>query len=388
MIDRTLADEGLARKGHPFDTDRRHGPRGLWCRKRQDRDGQQLAAHEIGQSAHRRRKCDAADHNAQSATIDGRTGAQATPCDPGTLPGVTTAWLLLPDFALIAIGYLLCHHTALDRPVWNGAERLVYYLLFPALLFVAIVRQPLALSALASLGAVGLGITACGIALAYALRRWPGVDPLAHASGAQVAFRFNSYIALALAERLGGSAGVAALAVLIALVVPLCNIAAVWPLARAGGQGYLRELLRNPLILATAAGLATNLAGLQLPDVAATTLQRLGAAALPIGLMAVGAGLRLGALREAPGLAAALLTVRHAVLPLLALVLVRVAGLDATQQTIAVAFASLPTAASAYVLAARMGGRGEYVAGLITVSTLLGMLSVPLALAAHAAWPG
>jgi predicted permease len=51
-------------------------------------------------------------------------------------------------------------------------------------------------------------------------------------------------------------------------------------------------------------------------------------------------------------------------------------------------FASLPTAASAYVLAARMGGRGEFVAGLVTVSTLIGMASVPLALALHAALTG
>ena len=299
---------------------------------------------------------------------------------------MTTAWLLLPDFLLIALGYALCRWTALDRPVWDGAERLVYFVLFPALLFVAIVRQPLAFSALLSLGAVGLSITVCGIGLAYALGRWPGIDASAHASGAQVAFRFNSYIALALAERLGGVAGVAALAVLIALVVPLCNVAAVWPLARAGGQPLLRELTRNPLIVATLAGLAANLVGWQPPELAAITLQRLGSAALPIGLMAVGAGLRLGALREAPGLATALLVIRHAVLPLLALVLVRWAGLDAVQQTIAVAFAALPTAASAYVRAVRMGGRGDYVAGLITVSPLLGMLSVPLALALHAAW--
>ena len=28
------------------------------------------------------------------------------------------AELLLPDFSLILIGYLLCRHTALDRPLW------------------------------------------------------------------------------------------------------------------------------------------------------------------------------------------------------------------------------------------------------------------------------
>jgi malonate transporter and related proteins len=298
---------------------------------------------------------------------------------------MATAFLLLPDFLLIVLGYALARWSALDRPLWDGAERLVYYLLFPCLLFVSIVRQPISPGTLASLGATGLALTLLGIALAYALAKAPRIDAGAHAAGAQVAFRFNSYIALALSERLGGTAAVAAMAVLIAVVVPLCNIAAVWPLARAGGQHYGRELLRNPLIVATVGGLAANLAGLVLPNVAATTLQRLGAAALPLGLMAVGAGLRIGALRDAPGLAAALLAIRHLMLPAAALLVVRLLPLTTMQQQIVVMFSALPTAASAYVLASRMGGRGEFVAGLVTVSTLLGMASVPIALALHGA---
>lgn len=294
-----------------------------------------------------------------------------------------TAALLLPDFLLIVLGYALVRWSALGRPLWDGVERLVYYLLFPCLLFVAIVRQPISLGTLASLGTAGVAITLLGIALAYALKKAPRVDAAAHAAGAQVAFRFNSYIALALSERLGGAAAVAAMAVLIAAVVPLCNVAAVWPLARAGGQRYGHELLRNPLIVATVTGLVANLGGLVLPDVAATTLQRLGAAALPLGLMAVGAGLRIGALRDAPVLAAALLSIRHLVLPVAALALVRLLPLTALQQQIVVMFSALPTAASAYVLAARMGGRGEFAAGLVTVSTLLGMATVPIALALH-----
>jgi predicted permease len=128
--------------------------------------------------------------------------------------------------------------------------------------------------------------------------------------------------------------------------------------------------------------LTANLIGLQMPDAVGTTLQRIGVAALPIGLMAVGAGLRFGALRDAPRLAAALLLIRHAVLPLFALVLVQFMPLSMLQQTVVVAFAALPTASSAYVLAARMGGHAGFVAGVVTVSTLIGMLSVPLALAA------
>lgn len=288
--------------------------------------------------------------------------------------------LLLPDFALIALGYLICRHTPLDRPVWDGAERLVYYLLFPCLLFQSIVKNPIRVADIASLGGIGLAIVGTGIALAYALRRLPGVDPMTHASGAQTAFRFNSYVALALAERLAGAPGVAWQALLMAVCVPVCNVAAVWPLARQGGQGYLKELAKNPLIVATLAGLVCNLAGLQLPGLASVTLSRIGAAALPLGLMAVGAGLHFGALRESPGLAAGLMAIRHVALPAVGIALAILLQLPPAQQTVIVAFAAMPTASSAYVLATRMGGNGAYVAGLVTVSTGLAMLGLPAAL--------
>ena len=291
------------------------------------------------------------------------------------------ALLLVPDFLLILCGFALCRWTALGRNVWDGVERLVYYLLFPVLLFNSILKSPLQPGATLGLAAAGLMMTACGVMLAYALRLLPGVDARLHASGAQTAFRFNSFIALALAERLGGPQGLAWTALLIALCVPLCNVAAVWPLARHGGHGYLREIVRNPLILATVAGLLANLAGLQFPEAAAAALQRIGLAALPLGLMAVGAGLKLGGLKAAPGLAAALLSIRHALLPLLAIGLCLALALPSAQSLIVVAFAALPTAPSAYVLAVRMGGQGDFVAGLVTVSTLLCAISLPLWLA-------
>ena len=291
---------------------------------------------------------------------------------------MSNALLLLPDFLLIALGCALSRLTALDRSIWEAAEKLVYFLLFPVLLFNSILKSPLQPSQTLALGAAALAVMGSGITCALAIGRWPGVDAKRHASGAQTAYRFNSFIGLALAERLGGPQGLAWMALCIALCVPLANVAAVWPLARHGGHRYGRELLRNPLILSTAAGLAANLIGLQLPEAVSTTLQRIGLAALPIGLMAAGAGLRLGGLRESPGLAAALMTIRHALLPGLAIGLTAVLALPPGQRLIVVAFAALPTASSAYVLAARMGGDGGYVAGLVTLSTLLGMISVPV----------
>ena len=294
---------------------------------------------------------------------------------------MATALLLLPDFLLIAFGWLLCRHTTLNRALWDGVERLVYYLLFPVLLFNSILKSPLQPGETLALAGTGLATVLVGVALAYALARVPGVDAKLHAAAAQTAFRFNSYIALALSERLAGAAGLAWMALLIALCVPLCNVAAVWPLARHGGHSYARELLRNPLIIATVAGLLANLAGLQLPTPIAISLQRIGGAALPLGLMAVGAGLALGGLRAAPGLAAALLALRHAVLPLVAIGLALVFALPTEQRRIAVVFGALPTSAAAYVLAARLGGNASYVAGIVTLSTVLAMFTLPLWLA-------
>jgi malonate transporter len=297
---------------------------------------------------------------------------------------VANPLLLLPDFLLILVGFVICRGTALDRRVWDAAERLVYFLLFPVLLFNSILRSPLKPAEAFDLALAGVVMLAVGIAVALGIGRLPGVDRRLHASGAQVAYRFNSYIALAQAERLYGAQGLAWMALLMALSIPVCNVAAVWPLARHGGQGVMAELVRNPLIVSTLAGLAFNLSGLRLPELASLTFSRLGAAALPLGLMAVGAGLRFGALREAPGLGTALMAVRHLAMPAAGIALAIATGLPPAQQLVLVAFAAMPTASSAYVLAARMGGDGSFVAGLVSVSTLLAMVGLPAALGALA----
>jgi malonate transporter len=297
---------------------------------------------------------------------------------------VNFAQLLFPDFSLILCGYLVCRYTALNRTVWEQVESLVYYFLFPVLLFHSIVRSPLDLAAASSLIAAGLLLGIAGIALAYSIPWWPGMrgrlDRREHAASAQVAFRFNSFIALALAERLAGPHGLVLIAVLIGVCVPLFNVGAVWPMARHAQTGFLAALVRNPLIIATAIGLTGNLLGLRIPPWMEPTITRIGAASLALGLMAAGAGMQFGSLARAKRLSVAVLSIRHFMLPLVAWGLARLLRLDAAQTTILLAFSALPTASSCYVLASRMGYNGAYVAGLVTLSTVLGMASLPFAL--------
>ncbi|MDT8991533.1 AEC family transporter [Curvibacter sp. APW13] len=292
--------------------------------------------------------------------------------------------LLFPDFSLILCGFLLCRFTPLNRSVWEPVEQLVYFVFFPVLLFYSIIRTPLDLHAASRLLGAGAAMAAVGIALAYALPHIPVLRrymPIRlHAAAAQVAFRFNSFIALALAERAAGPAGVQLLAVLIGFCVPLYNVAAVWPMARHSEKSMLGELARNPLIIATILGLCGGLLGLAIPKWLEPTVSRIGGASLALGLMAAGAGLRLGALGQAKVLAGAVLTIRHLLLPLVATALAWALHLNTVETTVLLAFSAIPTASSSYVLATRMGYDGAFVAGLVTLSTILGVLSIPFAL--------
>jgi len=297
---------------------------------------------------------------------------------------VNYAQLLFPDFSLILCGYLVCRYTALNRTVWEQVESLVYYFLFPVLLFHSIVKSPLDLTAASSLISAGVLMGLAGIAMAYSLPYlpWLGrrIDKREHAASAQVAFRFNSFIGLALADRLAGAEGLLLIAVLIGVCVPLFNVAAIWPMARHARRGFLRELTRNPLIIATATGLLANLLGFTMPVWLEPTVTRIGAASLALGLMAAGAGMQFGHLSQAKSLAVSVLSIRHLLTPMVGLLLAKLFNLLPAQTTILLAFSALPTASSAYVLAARMGYNGGYVAGLVTLSTLLGVVSLPFAL--------
>lgn len=286
--------------------------------------------------------------------------------------------LLLPDFALIALGVLLRRFGGLGASFWQGTEKLVYFVLFPVLLFNALARASIDLTAFAPLFLVGLLTMAGGLLLALAGRPLMGLDAMGFASRVQCAYRFNTYIGIAVAGKLGGAAGVAAMGALCGAMVPFANMAAVGLLAHHG-QGRLgRELARNPLIIATLAGMAFNFSGMSLPAPVLPFLQRLADAAVTLGLLAVGAALQLGNSGGRRIGAFYLCAVKLLALPTLAWVLASALGLGGLAFSTAVMFAALPTASSAYILAMRMGGDGPGVAWLISATTVAAAVTLTI----------
>ena len=306
------------------------------------------------------------------------------PRRPHPRPGrraLSVALLVLPDFLLIAFGALLARRARFDAGFWSGVERLVYFVLFPALLFRALASAPLAFTDALPFVATGVAFTLGGIALSALGQPLCRLPRDVFAACFQCGFRFNTYIAIAIAGRVAGEAGLARLALLIGVLVPLVNVAAVAVLARGRATHIGRELARNPLVLACAAGLAWNALALPRPAVAMRVVELLAAAALPLGLLAVGAGLRVRGTDLPPRAIAWWNGVKLVALPALALAFARLFGLNAMETTIVVAMAAVPTATSAYVLAVQMGAPGAPVALLISTGTISAAVTLPLWLA-------
>lgn len=294
---------------------------------------------------------------------------------------MSTAALILPDFLLIVAGFALRRLPVLGAEVWAAVERLTYFVLLPAVLFYANARTRTDLAAAGPfLAAVVLAVVA-GIAfggLGKPLFRPP---ERTFAAGFQCAFRFNVYLGLAVAGRLLGDAGLALMTLAIGLTVPISNVVAVWALARDRGRGTLREIATNPLILACVAGVAWGTAGLPLPEIAQVTLARMGMAAIVLGLLCVGAALDLRIERAHAPFLAWIVAVKLALVPATVWLARGPLGLAPEVFAVALAFAALPTASAAYILAVRLGADGRTAAALVSYSVAGSLVTLPLWLA-------
>jgi hypothetical protein len=302
------------------------------------------------------------------------------------MAGVAVLELLLalwPLFALIVAGYALRRLDFPSEAFWPGAERLNYFILFPALLFSSLASAPLdnpALPRLALAVLLGLGIAWLALLLLRRLRGWPAGRFGAFSQGI---LRFNTYLGLAAVGSLFGQQGLTLAALMLALMVPMVNVLSVWSLTAERGvsaRSLLLPILKNPLILACLGGALVNLSGLGLPGGSDRLLGLLAAASLPLGLLCVGAALkpeRLGG--EIPALAWNS-GLRLLAMPLLAWAVAYGLQLPAMESSVLVLFFALPTAPTAYVLTRQLGGDSHLMAGIITLQTLLAAASLPLLL--------
>ncbi|GEO81372.1 AEC family transporter [Pararhodospirillum oryzae] len=301
-----------------------------------------------------------------------------------------TLGAILPVFLVIVLGFVLRRGRWVPDSFWIPAENLTYWVTFPALLVLNLAQADLAglpWGALMTIEAGAVVVVAAGLVLwRFGGARAAGVSDATFTSAFQGAIRPNTYIGLACAGALFGAPGITLTALCLAVVVPLVNLLSVaalvrWGTGQGGGRALLRGILTNPLILGCLVGGLMNASGLGAPPVLGPFLQILGSAALPLGLLAVGAGLSAAGLAGAGPAVAASTLAKLVITPALVFAGAAVAGLDPVVRAVAVLYAALPCSASSYVLARRMGGDAPAMAALITAQTLASALTLPVIVA-------
>jgi len=297
----------------------------------------------------------------------------------------TVAAAIVPLTLLIALGFALRRAAFLPEPFWPGLDRLNYWVLFPALIFVSLAT---ARGGLVGSGRVALAVWG-GLAVVATLallgRRALAADDPAFTSVFQGSVRFNSFAAFAVVPVLfPGAAGLTAL--LVAMTVPVVNVASVTVLARFAGRHPLRwsrvarSVAGNPLILASLAGIAVRGAALPLGPFE-EALGLLGQASLGTGLLSVGATLRFrGVAAQLRPIAGSSL-LKLVALPLATWGFALALRLPPEQLAPLLVFQALPTSSAAFVLARAMGGDERLMASLLAVQTALALGWLPIAYA-------
>jgi malonate transporter len=292
---------------------------------------------------------------------------------------------LLPILSLILLGLVLKQRGFLSGEAWSGMERLTYFVLFPALIVHSLGRQRLGgLPWAEILGVVAGVLLLSSLVLVVGYRLLPRVDGATFTSVFQGGIRFNTYIALALAQAFFGAEGLAVGAMAAGFMIVLINLLCIGALSIWGKTdaprhgGLLRAVIANPLIVACLVGWTLSLSGAGLPGPTGDVLEIVGRAALPLGLLAVGAALRPRALRGHMGPTLAASLVQFGLKPLAAAGLIALTGLGGAAAGVLVIAFMTPTAPSAYILARQLGGDTETMASIITLQTLAGFALMPL----------
>jgi malonate transporter and related proteins len=304
---------------------------------------------------------------------------------------LTVLGALLPIFLLIILGLALRHWFITEDAHWVGLEKLLYYVMFPALLVRTMARADLTNVPVVAVGGTLFASVLLMAGICFLLRpllaRYLSVDGPAFTSLFQGATRWQTFVVLAVVGNLFGDLGLALASVAMVAMIPLLTVLCVWVLVHYASPGKphwrdaLLAMVQNPFIWACVIGLALNPIASAIPRPLDVFIDALGRSSLALGLLIVGAGLRpreLVHLRAATLIACALKLI---VMPAIAIALARAAGLSGANLTVVACCASVPAASNAYILARQMGGDAPLMAQILTVQTVLAIVTMPIAIA-------
>ena len=260
---------------------------------------------------------------------------------------------------------------------------MTYYLFFPALLISRLSATRFEAAKLLDIG-LSLGLALLVFTLLFAgLHRFIAERRDSLGSVYQGGIRFNTYIGLACIEAIYGDTGLTLAALCLLVYIPVVNVLSVIALTAQGREGnritlVTGSVLTNPLVLACLIGTVLGLCEVDVPEIVVELLDALSQPALPLGLLAVGAGIRFMAFsRQSWQLAVAVLG-KLLVFPALVAVATQLFRVSPDLAAVLLLLTCLPAPPSAYILARQLGGDVSLMANIITLQTVVAFFTIPV----------
>ena len=297
---------------------------------------------------------------------------------------------VLPIFLIALLGSVIRRKWLTSSEFWRGLEKLSFYILFPNVLFEYSAKVDLNSSEFLRLTIAlmtSILIIAVMLILYQIKRPHSGVQ---FTSIFQGATRYNNYIFFALGAALFGIEGITIVATIAPYLLIFTNITAVMSFTHYIPQNdgvstkrknlilMIKSIGANPFVLASIAGIIFNYLQLTLNVGIEQTIHSLANSALAIGILIVGAGIKLKVDPEDLKQVAFTSCVKLILMPVITFIVLWLMGITGTAKSVGILFSCLPCASSSYILSRQLGGDSEVMSSIITFTTIFSILSLSL----------
>ncbi|MEZ4747341.1 MAG: AEC family transporter [Calditrichia bacterium] len=294
---------------------------------------------------------------------------------------------LFPVFAVIGLGVLLKRYQLTSEAFLKTADRLVYFIFYPALLFwkiggaTEVVNPALSIAALITV-LVMFAISAIAIKIF-------GITAFQAGSFSQSCYRFNSYVGMAVVFNAIGESGMRELGILIGVVIPVVNVFAVATLIWFNGQSIshakrlqftIQAVITNPLILSCIAGFGYSRMANGFPEFLDNTLQMMATISLPLALISIGGALSFESIRQYTRISAVATVIKLLIFPVIGFFTMQWFHITGEAFKVGMIFFALPTSTAIYVLSSQLNSDTQLASAAIVLSTIISFFSLSIVL--------
>lgn len=290
---------------------------------------------------------------------------------------------VFPIFFVIIAGYFINRAFIKEEIFWKQADRLIYFILLPALLFKTTATSPLDFS-MVKYGVVIFVCVTILASLTWISRRFLNCNNAGFTSVFQGIVRCNFYISLSAATLLFGPNGTAFMSFLMIFLIPSSVVYSLLVLQKfghsnvSGLKATVIRLMKNPIVWSVSAGIFVNFTFGGLTDVLNETLSVFGRATLPLALMCVGAVLEFSSLKLSVRPIVASLILRLLLAPILCISVCYALSFGEFETICCTLIFSVPSAASSITFARQMGGDIKLMSSILTLQTIVSFVSLPI----------